>query len=119
MRCIHFDYYANNIRLELRSANVRYGATLVTIVPRRHVERGTFEIYDDAVGRFEREVVDVDRLIDSDDNLRFARCGNYTNRSNACAVRSDECKCRGDGEELLHCVLTFVESFIASVSWRL
>jgi len=130
MRCIHLDYDANNIRLELRSANVRNSTAHLSIVTRAASENRSFQIDDYAIWRLEREVINVNRRIDTDHDLGPAGCRDDAHRPDCRGVRGfNACccaRCRNYQErgarrqELPHCVLTLVESItIASDSCRL
>src|ERR1019366_4229791 len=70
---VELDHDANDVRLVLRRTYVRDTAARHTIVARRHAERRAFEIDDNAIWSFEREVIYFYRRVDSDDDLRPAR----------------------------------------------
>src|SRR6478672_9305056 len=131
---------ANDVRLEHRRAHVGDATASDVIVLRCFSECRAFQIDDDAIRGLEREVVDFDRWVDADNDLCSASRRHYADGLNGRSGRdyfgfcvafcSKSCclDCAGCGyeresgksrQELPHCVLTLVESFIATDSWRL
>ena len=79
LECIEIDHHADDVRLELRVADVLDAAAIQAVVQRgRRGETHAREIDDEAGGIGEREVRDLGVALHVDDDVDFARGGKNT-----------------------------------------
>src|SRR3989337_2644090 len=127
MRRVELDDDSHRGRVELGGADIGHATSRLPVVPRRHAEDRALEIHYHPVRGLEREVVYVDRRVYADDDLGATRRWNNADRPDGRCVQilmasrraPDERESGASRQELPHCVLTLVESEMASDSCRL